>query len=135
MLMPSRKLDPTPDSRGPLGTYLWHQRQVLGWSLRQAEDKSNVSNAYINQIELGEIRKPSPGILLRLANAYGAPYQHLMELAGHIAVTESPSTKLRGALPTSTLPDLQLTREEEKEVREFVSWIRMRDRKRQNEEK
>lgn len=129
--MPRHTLDPTPEERGELGFYLWDIRKSHGWTLREAENKAKVSNAYINQIECGSILKPSPAILLKLSGAYKAPYKHLMELAGHLAKPDSSKGMRKGALPTSTLPDLDLTPDEENEVRKFVAFIRMRDKKKE----
>lgn len=98
-------------------------------SLREAEDASGVSNAYINQIETGRIKSPSPAILQKIATGYKAPYQHLMELAGHLKVTTGSETKRRGALPTSTLADVELTREEEEKVREYIAFLKMKNRR------
>lgn len=126
--MPSPNISPNPADRGPLGAYLWDTRQALGWSLREAQEASDVSNAYINQMETGKIRTPSPSILQKISIAYKAPYPHLMELAGHIGpASESP--KRRGALPTSTFADVELSKDEEQEVRQFISFLKMRNRK------
>ena len=125
--MGKKELDLTPQDRGLLGACLWAARKALGWSLREAEEKSRVSNAYVSQIENGSMPKPSPGILLKLATAYKIPYQKLMELAGHIV--PNASEKRAGALPTSPLVDMELTAKEEQEVREYLAFIRMRDRK------
>lgn len=127
--MPSPPIQPTANQRGPLGSYLWDTRNALGMSLREAEDASGVSNAYINQIETGRIKSPSPAILQKIATGYKAPYQHLMELAGHLKVTTGSETKRRGALPTSTLADVELTREEEEKVREYIAFLKMKNRR------
>ena len=72
-------------NRGELGQYLWDLRHAAGIkSIREAEEVSGVSNAYISQIETGKIKKPSPDILIKLSEAYKAPYETLMEMAGHI---------------------------------------------------
>lgn len=128
--MAKGELDPTPQQRGPLGSCIWAARKAVGWSLRQAEEASGVSNAYISQIENGTMPKPSPGVLLKLANAFKLPYQQLMELAGHLRPATTDN-KRRGALPTSTFADMDLTAEEEKEIRNYLTYIRMRDRKNQ----
>ena len=125
--MSKNELGPTPQDRGHLGTYLWTARKAQGWSLREAEERSAVSNAYLSQIENGTMSKPSPAILLKLAGAYKIPYQQLMELAGHLKSSQT-SAKRQGALPTSTLADIDLTAEEEKEVRQYISFIKMRGR-------
>jgi transcriptional regulator with XRE-family HTH domain len=125
--MSKNELGPTPQDRGTLGTCLWTARKSQGWSLREAEEQSAVSNAYISQIESGTMPKPSPGILLKLSNTYKIPYQQLMEMAGHLAPAGT-ATKRRGALPTSTLADIDLTADEEKEVRQYIAFIKMRRR-------
>ena len=127
-LMPPPNFSPTPADRGPLGLYLWDTRQALGLSLRDAHAATGVSNAYINQMETGKITQPSPSILQKIAEGYKAPYKHLMELAGHIK-KESTTSKRRGVLPTSTLANVELSREEEEEVRQFISFLKMRNRK------
>ena len=72
-------------NRGELGQYLWDLRHAAGIkSIREAEEVSGVSNAYISQIDTGKIKKPSPDILIKLSEAYKAPYETLMEMAGHI---------------------------------------------------
>jgi transcriptional regulator with XRE-family HTH domain len=48
-------------------------REQLGWSLRDAERVSGVSNAHINQIENGRIIKPGFTVVTKLAKAYGIP--------------------------------------------------------------
>ena len=127
--MPSPSIQPTSIQRGALGSYLWDTRNALGMSLREAEEASGVSNAYINQIETGRIKAPSPAILQKIAVGYKAPYQHLMELAGHLKASTGGETKRRGALPTSTLADVELTREEEEKVREYIAFLKMKNRR------
>ena len=114
----------TPSDRGELGQYLWDLRQAAGIkSLREAEDKSGVSNAYISQLETGRIPKPSPDILSKLAEAYKGPYERLMELAGHIKKAAPGSTKRKGRLPTFSE---NLTDEEENALLEYLAFIRTR---------
>jgi HTH-type transcriptional regulator, competence development regulator len=114
-----------PNDRGDLGQYLWDLRQAAGLkSLREAEEKSGVSNAYISQIETGQIKRPSPSILSRLAEAYKAPYETLMELAGHIKRAEKTDKRRRGRLPTFAKEDL--TDEEEAELLEYLAFLRLR---------
>lgn len=113
-----------PSDRGDLGQYLWDLRHAAGIkSIREAEDVSGVSNAYISQIETGKIKKPSPDILSKLAEAYKAPYETLMEMAGHIKRT-GQSLKRRGRLPTFTKEEL--TEEEEGALLEYLAFLRVR---------
>ena len=65
--MTTRKQIVTPSDRGPLGQYLWDLRQAAQLTLREVEEASGVSNAYLSQLESGKIQKPSPVILHKLA--------------------------------------------------------------------
>ena len=113
-----------PSNRGDLGQYLWDLRHVAGIkSIREAEEVSGVSNAYISQIETGKIKKPSPDILSKLAEAYKAPYDTLMEMAGHIK-RSAGSAKRKGRLPT--FAKVELTEEEEAALLEYLAFLRVR---------
>lgn len=82
--------DPKPERALIAGTLL-EARQAKGWSLRQAEKESGVSNGYISQVEKGSVR-PSPDVLQKLATAYDVPYRLLMERAGYIKpANENPN--------------------------------------------
>src|SRR4051794_29642483 len=72
-----------------LGRQLEGARSSRGWSLRQAEKESGVSNGYISQIERGEV-EPSPDVLQRLGRAYSIPFDVLMEAAGYIMRRTEP---------------------------------------------
>jgi transcriptional regulator with XRE-family HTH domain len=124
----------SPSERGALGQYLWDLRQAARLnSLREAEEASDVSNAYISQLETGKITKPSPDILHKLFEAYGvripknAPiacsFQRMMELAGHIQPEKTSGTRA-GRLPTFSKE--QLTAEEEDELLKYLAFIRLR---------
>ncbi len=113
-----------PSDRGELGQYLWDLRQAAGIkSIREAEEISDVSNAYISQIETGRIKKPSPDILSKLADAYKAPYDTLMEMAGHIKRSSQTGGR-RGRLPT--FAKQKLTDDEEKALLEYLAFLRLR---------
>lgn len=67
----------------PIARTLHEARTHRGWSLREAEAASGVSNSYLAQVEKALV-KPSPDVLLKLANAYGISYRLLMERAGYV---------------------------------------------------
>lgn len=75
--------------RSEVGRQLEQTRTSRGWSLRQAEKASGVSNGYISQIERGEV-EPSPDVLRRLGAAYGIPFEVLMAAAGYITKRAKP---------------------------------------------
>lgn len=104
-----------------LGQYLKEYRNVNKMTLREVEDASQVSNAYLSQLENDKISKPSPNILFRLANVLKVDYKELMIKAGYIS---GDTNNRRGAAPTFAIDDL--TREEEEKLLEFLAFLRSR---------
>lgn len=121
------QLGRTPSERGPLGQAIWEARKRLGLTLRQVEEASGISNGYLSQLENGDIRNPSPQILFKLSEAINVEYELLMELAGHIKKSETITGKRKGRLPTFAKEDL--SDEEEAELLNYLTYIRMRDGK------
>lgn len=100
-------------------------------SLRDVEDASGVSNAYLSQLEQGKITKPSPHFLHKLAGCYVVPYETLMEKAGYIIREEPDAKKIdkqrRGQLAPSALGTLSRT--EEEELLKYLAYIRSQQKK------
>lgn len=69
-----------------LGRLLAERRSALGYSLRQAVTRCEkpISVAYLQRLEKGEIKSPSPFVLHELAHALTIPYPTLMEAAGYV---------------------------------------------------
>jgi transcriptional regulator with XRE-family HTH domain len=112
-----------------LGQYLASIRSDRGYSLRQVEEitSKQVSNAYLSQIENGQIQQPSPNILNALAEAYKISLQGLMEKAGYIIPVEKRAKKERhGRL--ATFSEHNLTQEEETELMRYLEFMRNRKR-------
>ena len=72
-----------------LGEYLREARMKVGLSLREVEEKSKVSNAYISLIESGKRTDPHPNILKSLATVYGLDITELMKIAGYLDIESS----------------------------------------------
>ena len=112
-----------------LGAYLKSVRAGLNFSLREVESAtdSQVSNAYLSQLENGKIAKPSPHILHALAGAYHIPYERLMERAGYIAPTPISTGRAakHGKLATHSVE--HLTAEEEKELLNYLAYWRSKN--------
>jgi transcriptional regulator with XRE-family HTH domain len=72
------------------GEYLKGLREKQRLSLREAEAESDVSNAYIAQLERGDRPPPSAEILRKLAPAYRVTVRELLEKAGYL---EEPEMK------------------------------------------
>ena len=97
-------------------------------TLRAAEEKTGISNAYLSQVENGKIVRPSPSVLHKLAECYDVSYEHLMRLAGHPLPTISTKRKeLEPAFRLGSSFD-DLTEEEKKRVLEYIEFLRSRKR-------
>jgi transcriptional regulator with XRE-family HTH domain len=64
-----------------LGGFIRSQRKLSNLSLRELADLTNVSNAYLSQIERG-LHEPSVRVLRSVSHALGLPANALLEQAG-----------------------------------------------------
>jgi len=67
-----------------LGAQLRKVRLAKGKTLRQVEAQTGISNAYLSQLENGQVDNPSPQFLEKLAEAYGIDYPGLLRIAGYL---------------------------------------------------
>jgi transcriptional regulator with XRE-family HTH domain len=95
-----------------LGEYIRLQRQMADLSLRRLAELTNVSNAYLSQIERG-LHQPSLRVLRSIAQALNVSADTLLLQAGMI---DSATGSGKSAKPTDTetaiLNDPDLTSEE-----------------------
>jgi transcriptional regulator with XRE-family HTH domain len=96
-----------------LGAYIRAQRQLADLSLRQLAGLSNVSNAYLSQIERG-LHQPSLKILQSIAKALNLPGETLLTEAGLIAAAATEGAPSPG-VEAAIVADPDLT-DEEKQV-------------------
>ncbi len=96
-------------------------RELHKLSLRQVEEATGISNAYLSQLENDKIKKPSPHFLHKLAALYDIGYELLMESAGYVKrkTEEGPKT-LSGAALFSE----KLTPQEEEGLAEYLAFLR-----------
>jgi transcriptional regulator with XRE-family HTH domain len=73
----SEPFDPWKAQVEAFGRYLKTQRQVSDLSLRELARMTNLSNAYISQLERG-LHAPSLRVLRALADALGMPLETLL---------------------------------------------------------
>jgi transcriptional regulator with XRE-family HTH domain len=101
-----------------LGAYIRAQRQLADLSLRQLAGLSNVSNAYLSQIERG-LHQPSVKVLRSIAGALNLSGETLLTQAGlmdgerSVAAAKPPATSAGAEAALQADPDLT---EEEKQV-------------------
>jgi len=62
-------------------------RQRATLTLRQVEEATGISNAYLSQLETGKIKRPSTQSLYVLAKLYGTNVEDLLIGAGYIDET------------------------------------------------
>lgn len=110
-----------------LGGYLKALRAASGFSLREVEEATEVSNAYLSQLENEKISKPSPHILHKLSGFYGVTYETLMEKAGYIK--REPAGEKSGRLAASSLG--KISRAEEAALLQYLGFIRSQKRKKE----
>jgi HTH-type transcriptional regulator, competence development regulator len=104
-----------------LGMELRKVRDQMGVSLRVIADTANISTAYLQKLERGEVSTPSPRVLSRLASSIGLPYLGLMELAGYLDEKELEEASLREPSPRlHPLTGQQLMAEEWPAVGGFI---------------
>jgi len=106
-----------------LGTELHDIRTMRKLSLRDVEEATGISNAYLSQMENDKVSKPSPHFLHKLAKLYGVDYEMLMEAAGYVHDREQKggaSTPLGAAL----FSDQNLTPEEEQQLALYLRFLR-----------
>ena len=118
---------PAPTPAQTLGEFLKHLRTVRRLTLRDVEDASEISNAYLSQLENDKIAKPSPHILHKLAEVYRVAYEALMEKAGYITrVAATSKTTATGRL--ATFANEKLTAAEEEELLKYLAFLRSQRR-------
>jgi HTH-type transcriptional regulator, competence development regulator len=114
------------DIRKHLSHFLRTARERKGLTLRAVEQATEVSNAYLSQLESGKIKQPSPVVLHKLSQLYGVSYADAMRFAGYPVPGEKEREE-RAARMSGPFADL--TEEEEDELAEYLSFIRARRRR------
>lgn len=106
-----------------LGRQLKTVRQLRGLSLKAVAEPAEISVAYLQKLEGGEVRQPSPNVLFRLGEVLDVSYSTLMELVGY--VVPDPQGALAGASSfDQALRTADLTPEERKAVAAFIAHLR-----------
>ncbi|GIN08719.1 LexA repressor [Shouchella clausii] len=66
------------------GEYLRRRRKEKGFTIRQLEMKSGVSNAYLSHLENGKRGLPSTEIIKKISKALDISYTEMLQKAGHL---------------------------------------------------
>lgn len=108
------------------GEYFKALRESKGLTLRDVERQTEVSNAYLSQLESGKIKQPSPTTLYKLAELYGVKYEVLMEKVGYPVPKANAIAKSRKVENEVMHRIGHVTKEEEMELLEYLKFIRSR---------
>ena len=127
-----------------LGSELKRIRNLRGFSLREVERATGISNAYLSQLERSKASNPSPKVLKKIAEHYGVDYESLMAAAGYLShsptaseITGAPATQLvgnesGGQRPASLLQEAiieaNLSSDDEKLVADYIAFLKSRSK-------
>lgn len=79
----------------PFGEYLKLLRERAGLSQETLAEESEISSAYVSQLETGRRNPPTPDVLRRMAAPLGVPYTVLLMQAEHLRDAELQTLLLR----------------------------------------
>lgn len=104
------------------GAFIKAARKAKGLTLREVENLTEVSNAYLSQLETDKIKNPSPNMLFKLSELYEIPYEVLMEKVGY-PTPEANKNDLKEA--SSVFHRIgKLTENEEEALLQYLAFIR-----------
>jgi HTH-type transcriptional regulator, competence development regulator len=104
-----------------LGKKLKDSREIMSLTLRQVEEATGISNAYLSQLENDKIKKPSANVLYKLASLYQVELDSLLYAAG---IIESASPQKSQLLNTAALSAEKLNSEEEQALLDYLKFLR-----------
>lgn len=116
------KTNLTQEHGKSLGAGLRTARELRKLSLREVEEATGVSNAYLSQLENDKIKKPSPHFLHKLAALYDIEYELLMEAAGYVKMKVNEGARTLAGAALRSLG--KLTPEEEEELANYLAYLR-----------
>jgi HTH-type transcriptional regulator, competence development regulator len=109
-----------------LGQFLKAVREGKGLTLRAVERTTEISNAYLSQLEGDKIQQPSPLKLHKLCELYGVSYRAALELAGYPVPEYSRGAAEQEEFAARIGP---LTHDEENELLQYLEFLRSRHRR------
>lgn len=108
-----------------IGTVIRQAREVRQLSAGDAARAAGISAAYLNRLENGAVKKPSPHVLHQLGEALAVPYNDLLRLSGY-PLPHEPDGAASLTVGAALFSDL--TDDEREELIEYLAWYRARRR-------
>lgn len=113
-----------------LGKTLFDLRDLRGRSLKSVADEAEISAAYLQKLERGTIKAPSPHVLYALAKALDTSYAKLMELTGYVVPTRGRRPADSGVSVLAQALNGEVTEEEAEVLARYLRWYRQDQRRR-----
>jgi transcriptional regulator with XRE-family HTH domain len=107
-----------------LGSQLQRVRKLRGLSLKAAADPAEISAAYLQKLERGHVKSPSPNVLFRLSEVLDVPYANLMKAAGYIVPAGDKDRAAPGNVMSYALSSEKLSDDEADALARYLSWYR-----------
>jgi HTH-type transcriptional regulator, competence development regulator len=112
-----------------LGSRLRQARDLKERSLSAVAKDADISTAYLQKLEVGDVRQPSPHVLHALSTVLDIDYAELMRLAGYVIPSGGGGRPRRRNELTHALSSEELTEDEADALAEYLSWYRYRQRR------
>jgi len=110
-----------------LGITLKDARKNVGLTLRQVEDMTEISNAYLSQLENDKIKNPSVNILSKLSSLYKVSLKTLLSNAEMIDKKEAQQEEINLSFAQKIAFRAEdLTEEERNDVLKYLEFIKSR---------
>ena len=116
--------DAAAAAKDVLGAYIRGQRRMADLSLRQLAEMTNISNAYLSQIERG-LHQPSLRILRSISEALNIPGEDLLSHAG-LRRSEREEMQAAGGTEAAILADESLSKDEKDVLLQLYRTFRAR---------
>jgi len=105
-----------------LGSTLKEARELISLTLRQVEEATGISNAYLSQLENDKIKKPSANVLYKLASVYRVDLNSLLRATGIIQKTEDGAANADEFSNRIAFYAKDLSDEEKEEILDFLKF-------------
>lgn len=112
-----------------LGATLKDARKNIGLTLRQVEEMTDISNAYLSQLENEKIKNPSVHILSKLSSLYKVSLKTLLSNAKMIDKNEAQQEEINlNFAQKIAFRAEDLTEDERNDVLKYLEFIKSRKR-------
>ena len=116
----------TSTTAATLGVRLRQARELKHLSISAVAKEAEISTAYLQKLEVGDVKSPSPNHLYKLSQVLDIDYAELMRLADYIVPNEVARNTHRRNELTHAFSKEPLTDDEADELKEYLIWYRTR---------